>query len=267
MPTYRLAIPFVILLGLGFYLTWEVDTQWSLLIISSVVILVAGFLLAPQINWWWWQRFPPDLGEEAQRFLQKSPVYKALPAQDKREFRRRLFLFGQGQNFMPQGMEKVPDDVQLILSVAAIRLTWKQENFLFPRFENIVVYPHVFPSPQYPDNFHASEVYEPDGVLLFCQDHIIRGFLQPNEYLNLAWYEYAKVFALTYPQYDLGDWEQVSWENIEAICGFSHEALLRWVGLPTLDKWALGIACYFLYPDQFERELPVMYKKLQLVFA
>ena len=79
MPAFRLSIPFILLLVLGIYLTIEVDTSWSLLMIAMVVILVSFYVLSPQINWWWWKRSPPDLPTEMAQFLAtKFPFYQQL---------------------------------------------------------------------------------------------------------------------------------------------------------------------------------------------
>ena len=267
MPAFRLGIPFFLLLGLGVYLTINVSESWAPLMIVSLVIIVAGFVLAPQINWWWWQRFPPDLPEEmAQLLEQRLPFYQQLTEADKREFRRRIFLFNYGHNFMPQVLEKMPLDGQVMIASAPVTMTFKQEDFLFPKFENIIVYPHPFPSPQYETTFHTSEIYEPDGVIMFCLEHVLRGYVDPRQFLNPAWYEYAKVYAITNPQALLGDWESVDWGQLEQVSGFSYEAIERWIGLPDLDKQAMGIAYFFLFPNRFQQLLPELFAQLQTTF-
>lgn len=267
MPAFRLALPFGLLLALGLYLTLQVNESWSILMVASLVILVASFILAPQINWWWWQRFPPDLPTEMGQLLERhSALYTNLAKEEKREFRRRIFLFHHGHNFMPQVLEKMPLDAQVMIASAPVSMTFNQNEFLFPNFENIVVYPHPFPSPQYETQFHASEIYEPDGVVMFCLEHVLRGFVDPRQFLNPAWYEYAKVYAITYPEKNLGDWSAVEWSKLETISGFSHEALVRWIGLPKLDLQAMGIAFYFLYPNRFQQVLPSLHQELTAVF-
>lgn len=267
MPAFRLAIPFFLLLGLGLYLTIEVSEDWAPLMIAGLVILVSGFILAPQINWWWWQRFPPDLPKEMAQLLERSSkYYQQLSTADKQEFRRRIFLFNHGHSYMPQVLEKMPLDAQVMIASAPVAMTFQKEEFLFSDFENIVVYPHPFPSPQYETMFHASEIYEPDGVVMFCLEHVLRGFVDPQQYLNPAWYEYARVYAITYPQENLGNWASVKWEELERISGFSFEAIERWIGLPDLDKQAMGIAFYFLFPERFKQSLPELHQQLQAVF-
>ncbi len=267
MPFYRLATPFVLLLLLSIYLTIEVSENWALLIVFSVIVLIGGLVVSPLINWWWWERFPPDIPKDLHKLIEnRVPFYQNLDKVEQREFRRRAFLFSQGTNFMEQGIDKISEDAKLMMVVAPVSMGFYEEHFLFDKFENVVVYPHPFPSPQFPEHLHTSEIYEEDGVLMFCLGHIIRGHLEPHQYFNSAWYEYARVYLMTYPDRKYGDWSLVDWSHLEQISGFSKKALVKWVGLPDLDKNAFTLAFYFLYPKQFQRFLPEMFGHLRLIF-
>ncbi len=267
MPVYRLAVPFVALLLAGIYLTYNVDTAWSLLIIGAMVVLVGGFILSPQINWWWWQRFAPDLPPGIHGLLERWPHYRTLSESDRREFRRRMFMFNEGTNFMPQGTDNIPLDARVMIAIAPVTMAFGEREFLFPNFENVVTYAHPFPSPQYPDALHISEVYTPDGVVMLSLPHVIHGYTDPAQYLNPAWYEYAKVFRSSYPGYDYGDWSGVTWVQLEAVSRFSHEALRTWIGLNDLDKESMGVAFFFLFPETFARILPDLNQQLQHIFT
>lgn len=268
MPFYRLAIPVVVLLLLSIYLTIEVSQTWAMLIVFFVVVLLGGLIISPIINWWWWERFPPDLPKDLHGLIEhKVPFYQKLDQNGRREFRRRVYLFSQGTNFMEQGLEKVAEDAKLMIAVAPVSMGFYDETFLFEKFENIVVYPHPFPSPRIPEKLHTSEIYEDDGVIMFSLQHIVRGYLDPQKYFNPAWYEYARVYLMTYPDLKYGDWSLVDWSQLEQISGFSKEALEKWVGLPNLNKNAFTIAFYFLRPQRFQKKLPKMFDSLQLIFS
>jgi len=152
------------------------------------------------------------------------------------------------------------------MAVAPIAYTMKLEDFLFPKFENVVLYPHPFPSPQYQEQFHASEIYEPDGVVMFCVDHVVRGFMEPKQYLNLAWYEYARIYRLTYPDDRFAVLAQMKWEDLHEISRFSQDAIERWIGLTDIDTEALAIACFFLFPERFQVHAPEIYQVLTAIF-
>lgn len=168
MPTRILAIPFVLLLALMFYLSLTVDERFSILIIFASVMLVILFVFSPQIDWWWYSRRPPELDASFRQLLrQRYPFYMGLSPEDKLKFRQRVALFRLAKDFMPQGMEEVPEDVQWFAALSGVHLTFGWEEYLLPQYEKIIVYPHPFPSPQYPDRFHASEVFPEDGVVIF----------------------------------------------------------------------------------------------------
>jgi len=264
----RLVVLFAAILVLGVYLTYQVNDAWFYLIIIGLVFTVTSYVLSPQLNWWWWQRSPPDLPPKMTQLLaQRYPFYNKLSSDEQREFRRRMFLFIEGTNFMPKVMETVPYDGKVMLSVAPVSITFREPYFLFDNFENVIVYPHPFPSPQFPETFHTSEIYEPDGVLMFSMEHLIHGFVDAEKYLNPSWYEYAKIFQLSYPAYDYGDWSAVNWKDLEAISGFSEEALHKWFVLKQLDIRAMGIAFFFLFPKSFQQYLPTLFHKLETVFS
>lgn len=264
----RLVVLFATILVVGVYLTYQVDSAWFFLIIIGLVLTVTSYVLGPQLNWWWWQRYPPDLPVEMAQLLEKRhSFYKKLTIEEQSEFRRRMYLFIEGTNFMAKVLETVPYDGKVMLATAPVTMTFSASEFLFPNFENVIVYPQPFPSPQFPKAFHISEIYEPDGVAMFSMEHVIHGFVEPGKYLNPSWYEYAKIFQLSYPAYDYGDWSSVSWKDMEAISGFSLEALQQWFGLKELDLRAMGIAFFFLFPITFQQHLPTLFTKLHTVFS
>ncbi len=263
VPSRLIAVPFILIFAVSIYLAVMYREVHYLVMIPSAIALVLCYVFSPQLDWWWWQRYPPDLHRGLKGLLsERSPFYQRLTEAGKREFRRRIFLFGKGHDFMPQVLDEVPEDVQLMIAVAPVAMTLQQEDFLFPNFENIIVYPHPFVSPQYQESFHASEIYEPDGVVMFCTDHIVRGFLQPRQYFNPAWYEYAKIYRLSYPEKDFSFLESTTWDDLAQISSFPQEAVERWIGLSDIDLTALSIAFYFLMPESFRAKLPQVYAQL-----
>ena len=260
VPSRLLAVPFILLFGLSLYLAIMHRQIHYEIIIPSTIIIVLCYVFSPQIDWWWWQRNPPDIHKGLQAlFAERLPFYQRLSDPQKREFRRRVFLFGRGHDFMPQVMSSVPEDIQAMIAAAPVAMTFQDEEFLFPAFEHIIVYPHPFVSPQYQEQFHASEIYEPDGVVMFCTDHLVRGFMQPQQFFNPAWYEYARIYVITRPETNFSFLDALNWEHLAQISSFSKEAVSRWIGLEEIDKSALAIAYFFLMPERFQVQQPDIY--------
>ena len=186
MPTRLFAIPFGVGFFLFFYLAWAKDEAYAIYIIPCSLILGLMYVFSPQIDWWWYKRYPPDLTDGIRRFFsERYNYYTRLPLRDKEVFRQKVAMFSMATDFKPMVMPEVPGDVRAIVSASAVQLSAAFEDFLYPPFENVVIYPHPFPSPQYPEHFHISELFEEDGVILFSMDHLIKSFAEPDRYYNI----------------------------------------------------------------------------------
>lgn len=263
-----IAIPFILLTLFFLFLSWEVHRSYSIYVVPPVIIGALIFVLSPQINWWWYSRHPPDLKPVLRALLERAPgFYHSLSAEAKLKFRQRMSLFIMANEFMPQGMDAAPPDAEAVVAASAVTLTFGQEDFLFKKYERIVLYAHPFPTPQYPELFHSSEVYDEDGVLLFSMEHLFRGFLQPGQYFHIGLYEYAKVFMRTYPFARFPQVEEVHWPVLERISGFSRKAIEEWIGLPDLNPLAVAAAHYFVFPEAFKAEWPEAFEQFGVAFG
>jgi hypothetical protein len=267
MPSRILSIPFAVLALVFLYLTWEVDTRYSWYIVPQVLIIALIYVLAPQINWWWYQQRPPDLKPKIRLLIERHlPYYQRLAAPEQDRFRKRAALYVHAQDFKPQGLEIVPEDLKAAAAACAVQLTFGQKDFLLPRFEHIIFYPHPFPSPQFPENFHASEIYEPDGVILFSAEQFMPGFLQPRQYYNIGLHEYAKAFMASYPDLEYPELPADIWGRLERISGMSQAAIQRWINLKEISPQAAAIVHFFTYPEAFQAALPELYEQYARVF-
>ncbi|MEK7256432.1 MAG: zinc-dependent peptidase [Bacteroidota bacterium] len=246
------------------YLTWESDESYVWFLLGSVAGLVMAYLLAPQINWIWYHFYPPDLHPPLRHMLTtRCLFYQKLPAEEKTRFRQRMAMFMEAQEFMEKGMDSVPMDVKGVIAASAVQVTFGRDEFLMGRFEQVVVYPHPFPSPTYPEKWHASELFEEDGVLLFSAEQLMASFFQPERYFHLGLYEYAKAFRLTKREVVFPEFQ---WEKLEQASGFSREHLEKWVGLPDLDAAAVAAAHFYVFPRKFKAVMPDEYEKLAEIF-
>lgn len=263
-----LAVPFVLAAMFILYLALQGYYQYTSYLIVPLIMLAVIFVLAPQINWWWYKRRPPDLSPGLRALLEQAPgFYQSLNAEDKLRFRQRVALFVMSTDFMPQGMENAPDDVKTAVAASAVTLTFRKPEFLFPKYEHVVLYAHPFPSPQYPETFHTSEVYDDDGVLLFSMEHLMHGFMQPHLYFHSGLYEYAKVFMRVWPVERYPQLGEEHWPALERISGFSRERIEQWVGLRDLSLTAVAAVCYFVSPERFQEELPEFFQQFREMFA
>ena len=258
MPSRILGILVGLFAAAMLYLTFRGEDRYAIYAIPPVILLAVILTLSHQINWWWYSRFPPDIEEEGRRFLERFyRPYQHLGEEARKEFRQKAALFRMALEFREQGMEqRIPEDFKLIVAVSAVVLTWKQEDFLLPKFPVVVVYRGPFPSPQYPELFHASELYEEDGVLLFSAQHLMKGFTEPERYYDIALHEWARAFILSYPDRPWPDPGEEIWGLLERVSGFGKTALQAYVNRPDLELLPAVIVHYLHFPEKFGEYLP-----------
>ena len=270
MPARVLSGPLLLFAVLFGYLTYEFGEQYAYGLIILVMLLVLTFVFAPQINWWWWMRNPPDLPKSLHPPLNQTPFYQRLSETNRRIFRQRVFLFNQAQKFMGQkGIDKITDDIKTAISTGAVQVNFHKLNFLYPDYQNIIIYAHPFPSPKYPAHMHASEVFEDEhgNGLIFSIEHVMRSFLEPNAYYNVCIHEYARLLIQNSVSGRFPKVEEQHWPLLEKVSGFPHNKLLEYMGLDELDPLQVAINYYLVFRERFQAVLPELTVKMDRAFV
>lgn len=263
----KIALP-IVLLGLAaLYLTWEVDESYSWYIIPCVILLALIYVFSPQIDWWGYQRNPPKLDPLVESLIGKYlPFYQKLDENWRRRFRERVALYTISKEYMPQGFETVPADIKGLIASCAVWISFGREDFLFEKFENIILYPHPFPSPQYPEHFHISEIFEEDGVIMFAMEHFMLSYMNPGQYYHTGLHEFSKIFMRTYPNENYPQAPADFWEKISRVSGFSKEAIDKWIGLPDMENLPVMMVHFFTFPERFKQFFPEEFSRLRAIF-
>lgn len=265
MPSRILSIPVILFLSFFGYLAWQ-DSDYALYVIPFIILLVLLYIMGPQIDWWWYERNPPDVDPPVKKMLKKTNAfYNRLGEADKMKFRQRLQMYVIGTNFMPKGWEQIPEDAKYAIAVNAVQLSFYKKDFLYPDYENIVVYPIPFPSPQY-KQFHPSEVFKEDGVLLFSAEQIMWGLFNPKNYYNIAMHEYVKVFMNTYPHNAYPTFTAGDWADLEQVGPYTKEHIYNLLNVPDIDPTVVAIALFQLFPEKFKQVFPKREERLKTIF-
>ncbi len=266
-------LPFLAILIFTIYLTYGVSDRLAVWIALPFVSLAAIFVMSPQIDFWWYKRNPPDLAMPLQRFLDEHFIfYKKLSPESKRKFRSRVALYIMGNNFMrpptPDGSAErgtVPEDLKAAVAAYAAQVTFGKKEFLTGKFENFVIYPHPFPTPQYPP-LHTSEIFELDGVVLFDANVLMAGITHAPDFFSIGLYEMARVFRQISPSISAPNLEEKLWWDLEQISGLSRAKIEHTIGLQELDIFGVAAHHFFTFPDRFAKILPDLYTLLSNFF-
>lgn len=258
-----LAIPGIIGFAAFLYITYFKDEGYAMYMVPFIIYLIAVYFLQPAIDWWWYQKYPLDIEAPLRKiFEQKLPYYQRLSDKNKQKFRTRVALYIEANDFRPQVIEAIPEDVKGIVAANIVQLTFGQKDYLLNMFERVVIYPGVFLSRQHPDRFHASEIFAEDGVSLFAMDHLMPGTIHANQYFNIGLYEYAKVYQLTRPEIAYPKLSEDLWADFEKISRFPRKKVEEFVGLENLNLWAVSVVFFFSFPEKFKTQLPDLYQSL-----
>ncbi|MEL6141268.1 MAG: hypothetical protein AAFU67_06590 [Bacteroidota bacterium] len=248
-PLRYFLVPLAAMAGLALLATQQLGEEWAWTIIPPVLAIAAVLGLGPQIKLWYWKRWPPDLATEYAPLLDRFAFYLGLDLAGKREFRRRAFLLRETINFRGQGIESIPEDVQVMVAASAACVSYGRKDFKFGDVETIVFYPHIFPSPAH-QVLHASELFIPDGVIIYTLPFLARSVIEPQSYLQLGIYEFARAYQLLYPGAAI---PELRWEQIQQISSFKEEKIKEFIGLPVIDQAAIGVVLYFTHATSFQR--------------
>lgn len=263
-----IAFPLVILLGLVLTVSYILGySEYSFWLIPLVVALAVIYVLHPEIDRWYVSKNPLKLPKGMLRFVEDHlPAYRLLSAVQKKDFESAVSVFLRNTNFMPQGFERVPEDLKVVLAANAFILTSFQPGWhrKYEAYENMVIYLHPFPSPQFPKYLHSSELYVQDHVLLFCADHFMKAFRFPQQYFNTAMYEWAKVLFI-----DKAPEFEVNLQALPEISGFQNSVVVDYVGLPEpYIQWeAVATTYFFTFPVRYKMHMENSYEKISEYFG
>ncbi len=265
-----LAIPFMLILFGLLFNAARTGGDHVVWIMVFVMICVLIYIFSPQLDWWWYQKYPPKLDPMFKALLEKHfTFYKNLSEENKEKFRIRVAMYMEGNEILskgPEDMGESPDDLQGFVAAQIVHLTFGREDYKMDMFERIILYPGSFPSPQFPKRFHASEIFQEDGVMLLSARQLVNSVLKPEEHYNIGLHEYGKVFQLVYPDYNYPTNEQLLWSDLEKISGFSQKKAEDQYGLPLTDTLNVGITFFFIFPEKFKAILPEIYARFVEIF-
>ncbi len=246
------------------YLGFTVGKIYFQIAIPLLLLLAGGYVMSPQINWWYYNKFPPDLDAPLRYLInQRSQFYQGLSLEGKKRFRHRMALFMMAHDFDPMVVEKVPEDIKAALAANVVHLTFGLPDYLLEHYEKVIIYPSTFPSPQFPKQFHSSEIYEADGVMIFSAQHLMNGFIQPQSYYNSGLHEAVQAFIALNKDIQFPTLPDDIWEKLEQVSRYPQKKVEAWIGLKEVNPLAVSICHFLIFPQQFAETLPQLFHSIK----
>lgn len=250
------------------YASWTYGSEYSTWLIPTVVVGSVVIVLAPQIDWWWLMRNPPKTDLQIIKMLElKMPLFRESSPPIKKFLLHRIELFMNAFDWMPQGFETIPADAKYVLCSYAAQLTHLREKFLFKYWEKVIFYKHPFPSPQFPKHIHNSEIFVEDNVMLFSIEALIAGFLDPYTHFPVGLYEIARVYGHSFKVNFTDAISGLSESDFEKISGKPWSWIHDGLGLDSVDPDGVAVVCFYLYPQEMEQVVPIVFERCAKEFG
>jgi MtfA peptidase len=124
----------------------------------------------------------------------RFPFYNSLDESLKKKFRWRLERFVASRSYLGREGLKVTEEARVLISAAAIQLTFGLNDYLLSQFQHILIYPGVFYSKL--SKSHNKGETNPHGIIVFSWPHVAEGFESVQDHINLAYHEFAHALLL-----------------------------------------------------------------------
>lgn len=236
-------------------------------LVFPVLMLVVLYVSQTQIQWWYSKRNPPDLHKNEKQILSNfSYIYPMLEGEEKKRYEDRISLFRLTRHIRLIDKKDVPEDVKLLICLPAVEMTFYEEETFKGKYQQIVVYPHPFLSPQHGDQVHITEIEHKDGTMVFSVEQLLPGL--ERKMFNIVAYEWAQAYLFVYERNAIVravDKEEVK-ENLKVVIGLDFPQLVNLIGLEDVDIHAVALSLFIDRPSLMIESMPRTYKNLKAFF-
>ena len=214
-----------------------------------------------------------DFNEHAKNihhFLtEKIPYYLPLSDEGKVKFINRVYAFIKNKNFIGADGMQITDEMLVMISAAAVQITFGLKRFRMIYFHTIVVYPEIFYSRPQSRYFKGST--GAGGTIRISWKDFLKGYEDPHDRINLGFHEMTHALELNYMlgnRYDkfFGDyynvWREAEETERENVAEGKNKFFRRYAGSNLQEFFAVSVENFFEDPSAFQKEMPDLYVKL-----
>ena len=197
--------------------------------------------------------------------------YQRLSPEKKLDFEKRVNRFIRLKHFIPRNLDKVSDEMKVLISASAVQLTFGLHEIYLTHFDRILIYPNSYYS-TINRRYHKGEVNPHWGTIALSWKDFLEGFEQPASAINLGLHEMAHALHLedkivnrnrSFLNEKLLDAYQVLSRNIiEKIRNGEDNFFRKYAGHNEEEFFAVSIETFFEKPEEFLAHHPKLYHTL-----
>lgn len=218
------------------------------------------------------RKFTPEVLAGYEQILGRFAYYKQLSPEGKKKFLHRTVNFIINKQFIGRQGIAVTDEMKVLISAAAVQLTFGLKKYVLPGLERILIYPDIF---EYTPTRQRMKGGTSNASMMLSWKHFQEGFAIPDDRYNLGLHEMAHALKL-HADSDLGIDDNVEtflaqWER-EGSGEFLHlhnretSILRKYGGTNVQEFFAVCTEHFFERPAEFKNKLPGLYLTLCRVY-
>lgn len=244
--------------------------------IIVAVVLIAAFLLDHRGMLTFKKEFSNKLivkpGGYHLYLEEKSPYYSKLSEKGKHKFARRLKKFVDDKRFESKEGLELTEEMIVLISAAAIQLTFGLKKYLLSEFHEINIYPDAIWSGRRQE-YHSGQTAT-SGFINISWKAFTEGMSDLTDKKNVGLHELAHALEFSYifgNKYDnsFADFYESLEEEMRAeISRVRHEPghfLRQYAGRNVSEFFAVSVENFFESPAALKEHLPAIYNNLCLV--
>lgn len=201
-----------------------------------------------------------------------NDYYLKLSGDGRKKFIQRLHKFKCGKNFYAKGEFALEEKHKVLISSAAIQITFGLEDFTLDHFHTITIYPSKFRLFSHQQEYKG--LTGQHGMIFLSWEDFVAGYKTKEDKINLGIHEMAHSlelnaiigdkttmdFALKYDE-----WKAKSMEEYERIRNDEDSFLRDYAGASEREFFAVCVEYFFEDPSEFDTHLPEIYQYLRLL--
>ena len=199
---------------------------------------------------------------------QHFDFYNRLPVRSKKLFEKRLSRFMESKTFVPRDLDKVTEEMRVLISATAIQLCFGLAWINLKYFRFIIIYPEAFYSTA-GQNYHYGEVNPKHRAIVLSWRNFISGLIVKDG-RNLGLHEMAHALRLEnvirngeqhfLDRRALQSWEALATEEIMRMRNQEAGFFRDYAATDHAEFFAVAVENFFERPEDFHTYDPKLYR-------
>ena len=237
-----------------------------------LVLVIVGLLVYFQKRFFLSSRYVPiDKKRVCFILRQNFDYYNHLSSANQRVFEDRVVRFIHKKKFVPRNFPKVSLAMKVLISAAAVQLTFGLPEISLQHFRYILIYPQEYYS-IITERHHKGEVNPAAGTIVLSWNNFIEGYATPHDSLNVGLHEMAHALELENmihnDEYDFlsptvwQEWLSLAQVYRQQMLAVPSDFFRDYAATNDKEFFAVAVENFFERPGAFEQQAPMLYHVL-----